>query len=914
MGIGSKEKVNDSVKDDKEFLDKEKDKKNFNEISKRDEINDSKDDKLKSYDKDNKLIQETQEEKKESKWGKIDWNKDTSKEKKKSKWDKISWNNEYSENEKIEGYTSKNLKDNAMIGENYDKKIEGLKDFDEDFEAKEIEEVFLEEKKDELDNKYVGENCVEEFKKETDEEGVDVDLLKGKKQKLEERESDLDNLNDIRENMEKVDIKNGINEKNYENLLNDDLHKNFKEYFNETGRYANWGTKIRKDFISKIDNKINNKGITETEKELLKQIKQMCNDINNKQEIKNLIMDKIQNHDLPYKEILKETEKIGLNVSLASISRISERELGKDYHKIRQGKWAFLDFDKEGILLSYNEQIQKAAEYLRNNILTDTFKKKHGLEEGIAPSIGLKDKSMIEFRGASSYRDLSFNDILEKAGLKTNVEIGKWSFLDKDNKGTPLNYNKAIEKAAEYLTQEILTDEFNTKYGIGKGEAPPMDIKNDKFRKFVSAIGGRGLSYNEILEKVRLKTNLDIGKWSFLDKDNKGNPLNYDKAIERAAEHLTQEIFTEEFNIKYGVGKREAPTIAIDDKELKKFRGAIGSRGLSYNDILEKAGLKTNLDRGKWSFLDKDNKGNPLNYDKAIEKAAEYLTQKILTDEFKEKYDLGKSEAPTMNTDDKELTQFFSAVAKRNLSYNDILENAGYKPHESVMFNRVGNNIHVIQERLFLQHTREKGCITFYEPYTNINTKKGNADGLYKKYGLRHGDNCGIIEDNFKSLSNEMKRLCEKRKDIKMIIVDYYLGNSEKTAKIHCLRGYQGKEKMLILMPTHANNQQSPPTGIPYRKNVKILDPSSFSNFMGYNGGVRKKFMESMKLAKEATWKNNGSKETLERLANECKNIIKEIYDYGHKELEEYVKNQKSNISKDILKYDPDKSNIDYYF
>jgi len=827
MGIGSKEKVNDSVKDDKEFLDKEKDKKNFNEISKRDEINDSKDDKLKSYDKDNKLIQETQEEKKESKWGKIDWNKDTSKEKKESKWDKISWNNEYSENEKIEGYTSKNLKDNAMIGENYDKKIEGLKDFDEDFEAKEIEEVFLEEKKDELDNKYVGENCVEEFKKETDEEGVDVDLLKGKKQKLEERESDLDNLNDIRENMEKVDIKNGINEKNYENLLNDDLHKNFKEYFNETGRYANWGTKIRKDFISKIDNKINNKGITETEKELLKQIKQMCNDINNKQEIKNLIMDKIQNHDLPYKEILKETEKIGLNVSLASISRISERELGKDYHKIRQGKWAFLDFDKEGKLLSYNEQIQKAAEYLRNNILTDTFKKKHGLEEGIAPSIGLKDKSMIEFRGASSYRDLSFNDILEKAGLKTNVEIGKWSFLD---------------------------------------------------------------------------------------KDNKGNPLNYDKAIERAAEHLTQEIFTEEFNIKYGVGKREAPTIAIDDKELKKFRGAIGSRGLSYNDILEKAGLKMNLDRGKWSFLDKDNKENPLNYDKAIEKAAEYLTQKILTDEFKEKYDLGKSEAPTMNTDDKELTQFFSAVAKRNLSYNDILENAGYKPHESVMFNRVGNNIHVIQERLFLQHTREKGCITFYEPYTNINTKKGNADGLYKKYGLRHGDNCGIIEDNFKSLSNEMKRLCEKRKDIKMIIVDYYLGNSEKTAKIHCLRGYQGKEKMLILMPTHANNQQSPPTGIPYRKNVKILDPSSFSNFMGYNGGVRKKFMESMKLAKEATWKNNGSKETLERLANECKNIIKEIYDYGHKELEEYVKNQKSNISKDILKYDPDKSNIDYYF
>ena len=552
----------------------------------------------------------------------------------------------------------------------------------------------------------------------------------------------------------------------------------------------------------------------------------MCNDINNKQEIKILIMDKIQNHDLSYKEILKETEKIGLNVSLASISRISERELGKYYHKIRQGKWAFLDFDKEGKLLFYNEQIQKAAEYLKNNILTDTFKKKYGLEKGIAPSIGLKDKSMIEFRGASSYRNLSFNDILEKAGLKTNVEIGKWSFLDKDNKGNPLNYNKAIEKAAEHLTQEILT---------------------------------------------------------------------------------------EEFNIKYGIGKRKAPTIAMNNKELRKFRGAIGSRGLSYNEILEKAGLEVNLEIGKWSFLDKDNKGNPLNYDKTIEKAAEHLTQEILTDEFKEKYDLGKGEAPTMNTNDKELKQFFSAVAKRNLSYNDILENAGYKPHKSTMFNGVGNNMHVVQEKLFLQHTREKGCITFYEPYTNINTKKGNANGLYKKYGLKHGDNCGIIEDNLKSLSNEMKRLCEERKDIKMIIVDYYLGNSEKTAKIHCLRGYQGKEKMLILMPTHAIKQQSPPTGIPYRKNVKILDPLSFSNLMGYKGGVRKEFMEALELAKEATWKNNGSKETLERLANECKSIIKEKFDYGHKELKEYIKNQKSNISNNILKYDPDKSNIDYY-
>jgi len=296
MGIGSKEKINDSVKEDKQFLDKEKDKKEFNEISKRGETNDSKDDKRKSYDNDNTLIQEIQEERKESKWGKIDWNKDISDEKKESKS-----NSEHSGNKKIEGYINDNLKDTMIFVEVGDKKIKGLKDFNKDFEAKEIEEVFLEEKKDKLENKYVGEKCFDEFKKETDEEGVEVDLLTGKKQKLEERENDLGNLNDVRVNKEKVDIKNEINEKNYENLLNNDLHKNFKEPFNETNRYANWGTKIRKDFINKIDNEINNKSIKTTERDLLKQIKQMCDDI----KVENIDI-KIEIDDRNHEKLLKE--------------------------------------------------------------------------------------------------------------------------------------------------------------------------------------------------------------------------------------------------------------------------------------------------------------------------------------------------------------------------------------------------------------------------------------------------------------------------------------------------------------------------------------------------------------------------------------------------------------------------------
>ena len=192
IGTDSKEKIKDSMKDDKNLLDKEKEKKEFNEISKRDEMNDTKDVDLRSSDNDSRIIQGMQEEKKESKWSKIDWHKENSEEKKESKWDKIDWNknnievkkeskwdkidlskdisddrnkscskNEHSGNKKMEGYINNNLKDKIMFNEGGDKKIKGIKDSNKDFGVKGI---FLEEKEDNLENKYFGKNCINELK------------------------------------------------------------------------------------------------------------------------------------------------------------------------------------------------------------------------------------------------------------------------------------------------------------------------------------------------------------------------------------------------------------------------------------------------------------------------------------------------------------------------------------------------------------------------------------------------------------------------------------------------------------------------------------------------------------------------------------------------------------------------------
>lgn len=325
MKIGCKEKINDSIKSDKDFLDKEKEKNNINEPSKLDDKKDPKDDRLNIDDKDNKVIQEIHNEKKESKWDKIDWSKDVSEEKKESKWDKIDWSKdvseekkesnwykEYSENEKIKGYINENLEDNIMFNEDNDEKVEDLKDFNESIEYKDIDEEFIEVIGDKLDEHKFEKDFIEGIEDELDKSHI--------KKEFRQKDDERDFINDFEE-----DIKDNIG---YKNLTNDKLQEKFKEYYNETEKYANWGIKIKKDFIYWLDEKIEKEDISIREKDNLDKLKYSCMDINKNQEIKEFIIEKIRNSSLTQQQISKESEKIGINLSSATISRIYQ-ELSK---------------------------------------------------------------------------------------------------------------------------------------------------------------------------------------------------------------------------------------------------------------------------------------------------------------------------------------------------------------------------------------------------------------------------------------------------------------------------------------------------------------------------------------------------------------------------------------------------------
>ena len=115
---------------------------------------------------------------------------------------------------------------------------------------------------------------------------------------------------------------------------------------------------------------------------------------------------------------------------------------------------------------------------------------------------------------------------------------------------------------------------------------------------------------------------------------------------------------------------------------------------------------------------------------------------------------------------------------------------------------------------------------------------------------------------------------------------------------------------MLILVPSHCSQPQEPPEEVPYAENIKIMDPRTFANFIGYDGELREKFFHSLNIAKNALVDDNENRELICQKGDEYKHIIEDNYNYNQKELERFIE-KNYNVSENILKYVPDKSTLD---
>ncbi|MFX1276810.1 MAG: hypothetical protein ACFFBP_01290 [Promethearchaeota archaeon] len=458
------------------------------------------------------------------------------------------------------------------------------------------------------------------------------------------------------------------------------------------------------------------------------------------------------------------------------------------------------------------------------------------------------------------------------------VKKTKWSFIDWNNEGIPRLYNEAKKNVKHYLKNEILKINFQKLFK--NGFAPPL-IEIRKLRwDFYIAIKKRKFSYSELIDSLGLKIykkEWHNAKWVNFDWNISGFPRTREDALENIKFFFQSKIFTRDFKLKFNLSNNDAPTRSkLEKGGYKSFLIAIYKKGFTYNEMIDSLGLKINRHVKKYSKFNWNNSGFPRSYKMAVSNATKYLLNDILTSEFKKKYNLGEYEAPTSNFFDNKINSFAQALWRRNISYNDVLEEGDLIPHNKNIYSIVGTAFHWIAELIFLRNSDYQGCISFYESYPS------RLNETFQDY---HCDNTIIVDENFRNLSKHSKNI---PKNIKLVNIDYYLGTTVKKIINKSQKGYQDKNKMLILVPINSKKPISTPYYVPYREHVRVLDPISFSLFFGYKNNINNLFLNYVNLAKKATY-NSDCRLKLVKIAEECKFLIKKNFNFKQKELEGFL-------------------------
>ena len=126
--------------------------------------------------------------------------------------------------------------------------------------------------------------------------------------------------------------------------------------------------------------------------------------------------------------------------------------------------------------------------------------------------------------------------------------------------------------------------------------------------------------------------------------------------------------------------------------------------------------------------------------------------------------------------------------------------------------------------------------------------------------------------------------------------MEYYSGSDQDTIKQKCRKGYQSEERFLIivLLSTGKSNIKTP-LNIRYINNVRILNATEFSWFMGYDKRYLKRYINTINLAREAHY-DKVLRNKLRKLAIDSKKEIKSNFNYKQNEIEDCLK----KIDKDI--------------
>lgn len=424
----------------------------------------------------------------------------------------------------------------------------------------------------------------------------------------------------------------------------------------------------------------------------------------------------------------------------------------------------------------------------------------------------------------------------------------KWIFLWQDSEGEPITKKQAINLASKYLLKEILKNDTNMY---------KLDYVNNVLGRndYTSALGVRGIRYNEVLAKLGLEMHSEPGRWEDLNWSLDKHSRKYEEALANAARYL------KELMVDYDYEVTKIPSQQYIVNQHEDFYGALKRYRLDFYDVLRKAGFPEDKFRKKWWLFDNDEQSNLLTPQEQEKKIFQFFNDKILPiyiDKDLIEGSLGPSyDEAIEGLKDTEFHGFVSAINARGVTHGNLLLSVGLSPRITPN-QQAGNAFHWIAENLFMKHTRIDNCCKSYYEF------KINDENFVRP------DNTIIVNEDFLKLSEFTRRIPTK---IKYIHIDYYLFHSNKRSQYKYDRGYQSKDSILLLVPL--NIKKSRKTQL---KNIKILSVYDFCDFFGFSDEKREVIIHFARLALGSV---RGTADSLEKLS-----ILKQKADKYKNELQ----------------------------
>lgn len=652
-----------------------------------------------------------------------------------------------------------------------------------------------------------------------------------------------------------------------ENLLHFKLKPFYKEFYDQrktfaiSRRVANVGFKLRPSFIEFISN--HSRLNLRQKRELL----DIIDEINNGKWIQKYLIYIFINTDWTPKRIGKMELIKGLEISPILIEKLNnEYELKS--RRIRTCKFDLKDFNTlinshlQTLFIKYYSIVGKYPNAnigtKINQIFIDWVISLSSMDRVVKARIVKKCNTInrrLEIEKYVVHRFVTSNDpyrIIQKVVKKLGLNLSKhtyFSILDKYGvrslrRGTSGKFKGyTLTDFAEYI-KKLVETKLKKELNLEDGHAPTYQQMQIIDGNFLKEISDNGYKYNDVLRAAGFSLRYDYDKYEKFNLQDFAQYLNL----------MLASGLREELDLDY----RESPTykqLQNYSIETSHFINALNTRGIKLNDVLKAAGLRINRELGKFENFGEKEYG-------------EYL-KSLLDKGLRSKIGLKGRNGPTK----RELVEFghadlIGSLDRHKISFPKLLRSINLIPREREILIEIGVELHWCLEKIFMEHAYENNYKAFWEVYPKTEEDKRTR---------KKADNIILIS---KRLRTQLNQFFPISKDIKMIIIDYFFGSSKEEILIKLNRGYQKREKLLIIIPSTLRvKERIPPKTTPFYENVKIFNPNYFLKIFNFKLEHIEQFKNVITLSSSAKFDKNSKKE-LKRIARKSEEELRYLYNY----------------------------------